>query len=210
MHVQFYILPIQIVTVVLDPETGTPVTVNPRRGPKYLKWLENPAGMDVIWSMKDYGHENTAIVAVNADPADHAILAAYPDVYQYPENLDVNLSPADITEISDFMEVNYIPSDWITPSDTFRSALKTTLGMFMSVQRYTGITGLAPTASGINMNDQLRNWPQEAQDAFTQVWTEFGGKLADLKSNWTARILLKNLADLWGTKPIIFGGFITI
>lgn len=200
MHIQYYILPIEIY---IQPDSGREY-----RGPKYISWRWG-SGIQVQWSMKDYGRENTAVVAVNGEQSDHDFLSGFIDVYQFPENLDVNLSPANISAISTFLEAVFIPADWITPSDTFETALRTILGMFMSMQRYHGITGESFLDSGIAMNDQFRTWPPIAQTVFTDIWTHFGGDETDIKTNWTVRILLKNLADLWGTTPVHFG-FITL
>jgi hypothetical protein len=196
MAIRFYILPVE---EYISPAGRL------YRGPKYLQWRFGTGIVVDNWSMKDYGLEATAVVAVDGVQTDHDYLSGQPDVYQFPETLTTSLSPSDISEISGRLEASFVPSDWITPSDTFETCLRTILGMFMSMQRYHGITGQSIFESGIALNTQYRNWPQQEQDAFSQIWMEFGGDVNDIKSNWTARILLKNLADLWGDTPVIFG-----
>ena len=62
---RYYILPVD--------------TVGNARGPKYFKWGPSHPGY-VGWKGMDYGNEPVMLVAADLPPADHAVLAAQPDV----------------------------------------------------------------------------------------------------------------------------------
>lgn len=199
--VQFYLLPIDIW---IDPENG-----DAYRGPSYLKWLGNPEGLDVRWSCKDYGLINEMVCAVNGEQADHDYLGAQGDVYQFPANLDVAMSQEERSAIAAYLEGAYIPADWLSPADTFRTALRTVTGMFLFMQRLTAITGDTPLDWGVGLNDQFRTLDQVHQDAIVQTFTDLGYDDSVIRDNWTLRIILKNAADQWGETPVLFG-FVTL
>ncbi len=121
MAIHFYILPVQLVMV-----DGAPY-----RGPSYLKWRMSQAGLDVQWSMRDYGGigETTMIVCADVTAEQHAWLSTQPGVFAIPENLDATPSPAELTAFETALETVRIPANWLTPSHTWRTALRTILGM---------------------------------------------------------------------------------
>ena len=190
--IQYYLLPVQVVNDVY-------------RGPSYLKWRWNPEGLDVPWSCKDYGLIDVMVCAVDGAQADHDYLAAQGDVYQFPENLEVNPSPAELNQLETYLEGAYIAADWLSPSETWHEALRTVTGMFLFMQRLTAITGNSPLEWGVTLNTQFRNLDQVYQDAITQAFTDLGYDDSVIRTNWTLRVLLKNAADQWGEKPILFG-----
>ena len=199
--IRYYILPVDIYN---NPDSG-----GRERGPMYLKWRRNPDGLAVQWSAKDYGSIDMMVVAVNAEEADHTYLAAQSDVYAFPENLDVNPSPAELSALEDYLEIAFIPAQWLSPSETWREALRTITGMFLFMQRLTGITGENPLTWGITLNTQFRNIDQQYQDAITEAFVTLDYDETVLRDNWTLRIILKNAADQWGERPIYFG-FVTL
>ena len=181
------------------------------RGPEYLKWRFNPDGLDVPWSCKDYGLSVTMLCAVEVAPAQIDYLAAQAGVLFIPADLEANPTPAELSALETRLEQGFIPADWLSPSDTWRVTMRTVGGMFLAAQRYSGITGEAFENSGVTLNTQLRNMPQYVQDALEQIATENGYPWqAEVKDNWTARIILKWFADQWGETPIIFGGLLTL
>ena len=103
-----------------------PVQVEGRyRGPSYLKWRFNPEGLDVPWSCKDYGIVNNVMVcAVNAEQTDLDWLAAQDGVYAWPTALDENLPQAERSALTTYLEAQFVPANWISPSDTRRTALR--------------------------------------------------------------------------------------
>lgn len=192
MHIQYYLVPVQQIGLY--------------RGPSYLKWRWNPGGLDVQKSCKDYGSINQMICAVNAEIVAHTWLAAQASVYQFPIDIEVNPSPAELSELETALEAVYIPADWLSPSETWRGALRTVTGMFLYMQRVTAITGDNPlTDWGVTLNTQFRNLDQDKQDALIQATNDLGYDSSVIRDNWTLRIILKNMADGWGDRPIYFG-----
>ena len=57
------------------------------RGPRYLKWRGNPQGINVAWSLMDFGAIDLAVVAADTNEAQHQELAAYTDCYAIGEEL---------------------------------------------------------------------------------------------------------------------------
>lgn len=191
MHVQYYLIPVQVVN-----ET--------KRGPSYLKWRFNSEGLDVPWMCLDYGLIDMMICAVDAEQTDHDYLEGQADVYQFPVNIEANPSPAELAELETILEVAYIPAAWLTPADTWRQTLRTISGMFLFMQRLTGITGSSPLDWGVGLNTQFRNLDQVYQDAIVEAFDTLGYDSSTIKTNWTLRIILKEAADQWGDRPIYF------
>jgi len=202
MSVLFYIIPVMLVI-----SGGTEY-----RGPSYLLWRFNEDGLDVRWSMRDYGGigETTMIVCVEATAEQHAWLAAQAGVFAIPADLDATPSPAELAAFEAHLETISIPSDWITPSDTWRTALRTVLGMFATAGKYAVITGESILDSGIALNTQFRNYPQYVQDALAQIAINKGYPWEEVKDNWTTRILFKWFADQWPGDSFPFGSLGTI
>lgn len=202
MSTRLYLLPVQLVTV-----NGTPY-----RGPAYLAWRMNPDGLAVPWSMRDYGGigETTMIVAANVTAEQHAYLAAQSGVYAIPEDLDATPSSAELNAFQAALETITIPANWLTPTDTWRSALRTILGMFATAGKYAALTGTSILASGITLNMQVRNFPAPTRAALAQVAADMGYPWADVRDNWTARTLLKWFADQWPAQSFKFGELITV
>ena len=182
------------------------------RGPKYFKWRFNPDGLDVRWSMRDYGGlgETTMIVAADVTQEQHDYLSVQPGVYAIPETLDVTLSPAEISAFTDALETAYIPADWLLPNMTWRECLRTILGMFATAGKYAVIVGDSILNSGITLNMQFQNFPQYVQDALEQIAMNLGYPWDEVKDNWTARIVLKWFADQWPSGSFRFGNLITV
>jgi hypothetical protein len=189
--IQYFFLPVDV--------------VGNYRGPSYLKWRFNPDGLDVPWSCKDYGSVNNIMVcAVNAEAADLTWLAAQADVYAWPTVLDENLPQAERSAVTAYLEAAFVPANWISPSDTRRTALRTVTGMFLFMQRLTALSGNSPLDWGITLNTQFRNLTTEQQTWLEEAAVSLGYAW-DVVSNDTIRLILKAMADAWGDQPIYFG-----
>ena len=195
MNIIFYL--IQVMVVVSGATTY--------RGPAYLQWKMNPGGLAVQWSCADYGSIDVMICAVNAEQAQHDWLAAQVGVYQFPANLDQNLTQPQVTAVQNWLENQWIPGDWVTPGDTWRGVLRPVIQLFLYMQRTTAILGYAPDVQAISLNTQLSAIPAPIRDAMQQAATELGYDLSPVRLNWTLRRFLKYMADQWGSKPIYFG-----
>src|SRR3990167_1357542 len=179
------------------------------RGPEHFPWRfdANPETelVGVAWSMKDYGLINAAIVAANVTQAQADYLALQTDVVAIPQDLEANITNAEINFLTNYLEPRNIPTDWITPSFTRREVLRLLTAMFLYFQRVTAITGTNPFDTGVTLNTQIRNIPQSWRDALAQAATELGYDTSSVTGTWTIRRYLKLMADQWGTRPIFFG-----
>ena len=183
-----------------------PVQVEGRyRGPSYLKWRFNPDGLDVPWSCKDYGAINNAMVcAVNADAADLTWLSAQDGVYTWPTALDESLSQGERSALTSYLEAQFVPANWILPSDTRREALRTITGMYLYMQRLTTTIAGNPLEWGITLNTQLRDLAPAYQAALELAAISLGYTW-DVAPTDTIRNILKAMSDAWGDQPILFG-----
>ena len=196
MAILFYIIP-----AVLN-EIGN------SRGPKYLKWRQHD-GLDVQWSAKDYGSIDIMIVAVNAEQVAHDFLLAQTDVYQFPENIEVNVPLASVNTLQSYLEVNGIPGDWTSPSQTWRITLRTITSMFLYMQRLRGVSGQNPLEWGYTLNTQWRNVTAIHKAGIVDAATSLGYDTGFMKNNTLIRAIIKTFADAWGAQPIYFG-FVTL
>lgn len=195
--VRFYLLPIQRVIPDLPAEP------TPYRGPAYLRWRMNPDGLNVQWSMKDYGIIDHGIVAVNAEDADHAWLAAQTGVYQFPANLDGKPSATLRNAMKARLEDVRVPGNWISSSDTYRVILRTVTGMFLFMQAITGRAG-DPFELGISLNTTYGDLPAAVQQVVAEEAVRVG-YTSPIPPTATVRAILKTAADAWGATPILFG-----
>lgn len=205
MTILFYLIPVMV--VIITPPGEDPQTY---RGPSYLKWFQNPDGLAVRWSCKDYGSVDMMLCAVNAEPADHDWLAIQSDVYQFPQDIDVNVPQSSVATLQAYLEAHAVPGDWTSPSETWRSTLRTITGMFLYMQRLTAMTGnVSPLDWGYTLNTQWRNVEAEHQDAIVASAASLGYDTSFIGNNTLLRAIIKAFADVWGAAPIYFG-FVTL
>lgn len=193
MPVRFYVLPVE--------------RVGSARGPEYLPWRHdaNPAESVAVanWSMKDYGLIDRAVLAVDATNAQHTTLNGKPGAIQFPANLDATPTAQQRTTVKDALESQNIPSGWVGAGDTWRSILRGVTGIFLSMQRVTGIVGTDPAEWGVTLDTTFDAFPAEVQDAFTLAAQELGA--ASIPASATLRAILRTMADRWEERPILFG-----
>lgn len=196
---KFYIVPVE--------------QVGSARGPEYFVWRfdANPPSIDAIWSMMDYGFMPYGLVYVaDITQPDHDALILHADVYSFPDNLD---APITDPNIDLFFEAISIPSDWLTPSTTYRELLRYTAGMFQFNQAYAGISASA-TGQIHSIFDNGRtlesNW--NSLSATEKAW--FNAAIQQMQpgapsvnGNPKLRSLAKQAGDLWGARPFYLGGF---
>ena len=181
-----------------------------RRGPAHIRWtypggVANPGGVTVAFSCKDYGAINNAMVcAVNADAADLTWLSAQDGVYTWPTALDARLSQGERSALTSYLEAQFVPANWILPSDTRREALRTITGMYLYMQRLTTTIAGNPLEWGITLNTQYRNMTPAHQVALETAAISLGYTW-NVAATDTIRNILKAMSDAWGDQPIHFG-----
>jgi len=180
------------------------------RGPAYFAWDENPDGIACGWSMMDYGFSPSALlVAKEISQADQDYLALQTDVFRFPENLD---TPVVSDTVDIFFEGINLPTDWLTPSTTYRELLRQTAGMFQFNQRYGGIaateTGeLHSIFDNATLDTRLRQLTADEQRWFLMTVESFGFNPALVDLNAKLRLLVRQAGDFWAGQPFYLGGY---
>lgn len=192
--IRFYLLPIE------RNAAGT------SRGPKYFAWRydPDPPGLSSQWSMKDYGSIDMAILAADITQADHDALILNADVYAFPADLSASMTLTNRQAMNTYLEAHALPGDWLSPTDTFKSAARTITGMMLYNQRVCAILGY-PTDpyAGLTLNTQYRNIANPLHDALSQAASELGYAW-NVANNDQVRKILKLMADQWGNAVIYF------
>jgi hypothetical protein len=144
--------------------------------------------------------------------ADHDALILNSDVYLFPDDLD---TPVDDPGVDVFFEGINIPTNWLTPSTSWRELLRQVAGMFQFNQRYGGIaaeqTGqlhsvfdTADLDTRLNeMTAQEQAWFQQTVDSFTE---QFGMDPITVPTNQLLRNLIKTAGSFWDDQPFFLGG----
>lgn len=178
------------------------------RGPEYFVWRfdANPLSINCRWNMMDYGFINVGlIVAHDITPADHAALILNSDVYAFPDNLDQPINDKAVIDV--FFEGINLPTDWTTPSTTYRELLRKTAGLMQFNQRYSGISGgQSIFGNGITLESNYNDLSAQQKTWFNSTLVSFGW-LGGVQGNPKLRALAKQASDLWGNAPFILGGF---
>jgi hypothetical protein len=185
--------------------------VGSARGPEYIPWRfdANPAESVAVanWSMKDYGLIDRAVLAIDANAAQFTDLNGRAGVILFPQNLDTQPTTQQRTNVQTALESQNIPAGWIGAGDTWRTILRGITGIFLSMQRVTGITGSTPDDWGVTLNTTFDALPADVQSAFLQAAQELG--VNTIPSSTTLRAILRGMADRWEERPIEFG-FVTL
>ena len=131
-------------------------------------------------------------------------------MYAFPDNLDVAIT--DRATIDTFFESINLPTNWLTPSTTYRELLRYTAGMFQFNQRYAGIAAaeIGETRSvfdgGRTLESNWNNLSAQEKAWFNAAIKSFVPSAPDVTGNPKLRTLAKQAGDLWGAAPFIFGG----
>lgn len=187
--------------------------VGNNRGPEYFHWRfdANPPSINCVWGMMDYGFINSALlVAIDITQLDHDALVLQSDVYAFPDNLDAPIADPNIDA---FFEGLNIPSDWLTPSTTYRELLRYTAGMFQFNQAYGGIASADgfPNRSVFDNGRTLEsNWntlSQQEKSWFNAAIQRLQPGAPTVNGNPKLRSLAKQAGDLWGARSFFIGGY---
>jgi hypothetical protein len=177
------------------------------RGPKYLKWLQNPTGIDVRWSWMDYGLMPSGLLVADVTAAQHAQAAAQPDIVVVPENIDNTIGAVALPMVQAELEALHIPAGWVNTTHTYRDVLRKTAHLFLLAQRYHGRTAKRLIDAGYNLNSTIASLPQSVRSSLNEAAQSLDYDTSAIQGTWTVRQALGYLADQWGNEPLKFGGF---
>jgi len=176
------------------------------RGPQYFRWRFHAGNVSADWAMMDYGFLPTGLVyARGLSLADEAFLAAQPDVYQWPDGAGLD-APITDPDLPAFFEALYVPTDWLTPSTSYRALLRMLAGLFQFAGRFGNLSGGAPLFGqpGVTLETNYRSTPTNWQAWFDATIASFG--YPPPPGNPRLRSLMKQVGDAWGAKPFYMGG----
>ena len=175
--------------------------------PKYFntRFTNDPGDVTSPAAFMSYGFAPYYLVlGKEISVADDAMLVSKSDVYAFPLILDQSIAPQD--NLDEYFEVIGIPTDWLTPANTYIEFLRQTAAMFQFHQRYHGISGHDLIADVGGLETRYRDWSTETQAWFDETVERFGWDSGAINSNSRLRQLLKQVGDLWGDKPFMMGG----
>ena len=201
---KFYLVPVETVSI----DGG-----GQWRGPKYFRWRFDPDPPALVqsgtWSMMDYGFVSSALLlAKDITQADHDALVLNADVYAFPDNLD---QPVSDPNIDAFFEAIYLPTDWLTPSTTYRELLRQVAGMMQFNQRYGGIYaerygGWHSIFDTATLQTRLNQMTAQEREVFLATVASFGYNPALVPTNARLRQLVKSAGNYWVDQPFYMGG----
>lgn len=179
------------------------------RGPEYFDWRfdANPPSINCRWNAMDYGFlPYMLLVAHDITQTDHDALILKTNVYAFPDNLDTTIT--DRAKLDTFFEAISIPTDWLTPSSTYREFIRKMAGMFQFNQAYGGLSnGQSLFTGGITLESNWNNLSTQQKTWFNNTVQIILPGAPVVNGNPKLRTLAKQAGDLWGTKPFYLGGF---
>jgi hypothetical protein len=191
------------------PIVGTGTKSDPRR-PKYFSdgTLINPT-----WSGIDYGFEPWMFVGADLSAANDALIVSEPDAFAIPFNLEANLTNPQVNSVKNKLEAINVPAGWVNTTLTWRTVVRTVLGMFLFQQRLGGVYvetngGKPPQlfSGGVSLATTFGELSIAMQAAIVATAQSFGFSTAGLTSNTTLRVILKALADNFQNQEFNFNG----
>lgn len=182
------------------------VTASNTRGPKYLKWRDNPTGMDVQWGMFDMGLQPEAIIAANVTNAQVTTLSGNADVVMVPANIDNTITAGALPTVRDALETLHIPGTWITAgTTTYRELLRMVCGLAQFAQVFHGMFNQLLIPDQINLDQTWGNLPQQWQDNLRACADSLHYDYSQVSASTTVRAILLSLGNQWGNTPFYFG-----
>ena len=151
----------------------------------------------------DYGFLPTCLVlAHDISQVDNDALILNADVYAFPLDLDL---PVSDPSVDTFFEGIHIPTDWLTPSTSYRELLRQLAGMFQFNQRYGEISGGESLLGTLSLDNRLNNLSSQQRVYFDATVEHFG--YPSVGGNPTLRFLVKRAGSFWDSVPFLMGGY---
>jgi hypothetical protein len=180
------------------------------RGPKYLKWRQNPDGVDVRWKAMDYGLMPTMLLVADVTQEQHDLAAAQPDIITIPPDIDGAISPQALPLVVDALEALHIPAGWVTTAHTYRDVMRPTAHLFQLAQRYHGRTARRLIEAGYNLDTLIGDLPVNVLQSLNETAQSLGWDTSEIQASWRLRQALRHLAQQWGEAPVLFGDLGTL
>ena len=96
---------------------------------------------------------------------------------------------------------------WVTTFVTWRQVLRTVAQMMQFFQRLNAIQGNArPFGATFSLATRWNQLSATQQAALRQAALSMGFSITSFAGSNNVRTMLKDMADQWGSKPIVIGG----
>jgi hypothetical protein len=194
------------------PVVGIGTKDDPRR-PKYFNSDAAGAGRTGIitagsvWSAIDYGFEPWMVVGADLSTSDDNLVVGEADAFAVPFDLSVNLTSGQVTNVQNKLEAINVPAGWVDTSLTWVSVLRVVLGMFLLMQRYSGIHGTNGIfTGGVALSTTIAQLPAQVRADFQTAAQSFGLDTSSIVGGTTLRQALKILADQFSHQQYNFNG----
>lgn len=112
MHKQFYLIPMESV-IELAVESDQSM-----KSPKYMA-TQRKKGFN-RWAVLPYGDEGVCLCCFDGNDQDHQTLGDYPDVFQFPFDLSLNVSANELGHLRKTVRDYKFTSDWVVAGKSFR------------------------------------------------------------------------------------------
>ncbi len=184
------------------PIIGVGTEIDPRHAKYDSTFLTR--GFSV--ALMDYGLEPVGLVFSPCDTATNILVVANADVFRLPDDLDTSPNVAQVTAIQTRLEAWNLPAHWVTVALTWRTILRTVMAMFQFMQRFHAVSGLSPFAGGVNLDRTFSSLGVNVRQSLIDTAASLNFDTTGITGSMTLRVILKNVADQWGTQPLIIGG----
>lgn len=185
------------------------ISIGETRGPAFIRWhqsQDDPALIDVVrYGCVDYRFIDRGVLVVEADAAILDDLASREGVIAFPSNLDTQPGGAARTQIRDALEAINIPAQWVANGMTWREIARIVTGMFLFAQALRRRTGVSPLDwPGVTWSTSFGSLDVDQQAAFQLTYAGLGGQ-GTLPAGATLRQIMRQVADIWATRPLHLG-----
>lgn len=183
------------------------------RGPMYVGgWRGNPPNpTDIIVSRSnaiDYGFVAYMLVALfGMTQEQYDWLVQQPGVYAFHDNLD---NPVANDGLDIFLEDLHFPTDWLTPSTSYRELLRNLFWVFQFNVKFGAIFsdtfgGLHSVFDNLGLDDTYADFTVEEKTVFDATVAAFGYDPSTILPNQKLRQLLKTAATEFAKRSFPLG-----
>lgn len=176
------------------------------RGPKYLRWRFNASGLDVAYSLVDYGLMNVCIVWADVNNGQHNQLVSNNDCRAIVQHANVdNAVGSAASNVRAALEALLIPGNWVQTTDTWRAVLRVTIGVFQYAQRLHAKFGVKIVPDGYSLDTTWSEIPVQGQQFLLETATELGIDTSGASGSTTLRQIYRAFGEVWRDRPIVMG-----
>lgn len=193
------------VRICLVPVVGTGIGSASARRPKYF--ADGGLPTRVEWGGTDYGFEPWMIVSADLDAGNVTFLQAQADASLIPEALDATLSAGQVTATQTYLEAMHLPAEWVTTAFTWRTVIRTVLGVFRFMARYAAVYAQATGSTapiftgGVDLTRTVGSLALPVRTALSDTSDQLGLDRSGVTGATTLRQLLRDIGAQMAAVP---------